>query len=101
MNSTVASSITFVSIFAAALIGMAVRRVLPEDHVGTQFEDELRPIDAAFGGFKTDQFNNAFLFKKRPTPEVSFLIFKIRNGQTLYAVWAHLGFWRHNQKVIR
>ncbi len=42
MNSTVASLITFVSIFAAALTGMAVRRVLPEDHVGSDPREVVR-----------------------------------------------------------
>ncbi len=42
MNSTVASSITFVSVFAAALIGMAVRRILPEDHVGSDPREVVR-----------------------------------------------------------
>ncbi len=42
MNSAVISSIIFVSIFAAALMGMAVRRVLPEDHVGSDPKEVVR-----------------------------------------------------------
>lgn len=42
MDSAVASSITCVSIFAAALIGMALRRVLPEDHVGSDPKEVVR-----------------------------------------------------------
>ena len=42
MNSTVASLITFVSVFAAALIGMSVRRLLPENHVGSDQKEVVR-----------------------------------------------------------
>ena len=42
MNSAVVSSIVFVSVFAAALIGMAVRRVLPEDHVESGPKEVVR-----------------------------------------------------------
>jgi hypothetical protein len=42
MNSTVASLITFASIFAAALIGMAVRRLLPEDQVRSDPKEVVR-----------------------------------------------------------
>ena len=41
-NSTTASLVTLVSIFAAALIGMALSRVLPEDHVGSSSPIEKR-----------------------------------------------------------
>jgi hypothetical protein len=39
MNSIVVSSIVFVSIFAAAVLGMAIRRILPEDHVGSDAKE--------------------------------------------------------------
>jgi hypothetical protein len=42
MNSAVAGSITFVCIFTAAVIGMAVRRVLPEDYVGSDPKEFVR-----------------------------------------------------------
>ncbi len=42
MSSAVVSSIVFVSIFAAALIGMAARRLLPEDHVGSDPKEVVR-----------------------------------------------------------
>jgi len=44
MNSIVVSSTIFASVFAAALIGMAVRRVLPEDHVGSDVRDVVRLV---------------------------------------------------------
>ena len=42
MNSTIASLITFVTVFAAALIGMRVRRLLPEDHVLADQKEVIR-----------------------------------------------------------
>jgi len=42
MNSIVVSSIVFVSIFAAAVLGMAIRRILPEDHVGSDAKEVVR-----------------------------------------------------------
>ncbi|HTZ90297.1 MAG TPA: hypothetical protein VMA71_08150 [Alloacidobacterium sp.] len=42
MNSIVVSSIFFAAIFAAALLGMAIRRALPEDHVGSDAKEAVR-----------------------------------------------------------
>jgi hypothetical protein len=42
MNSILLSSIVFACIFAAALAGMAVRRALPEGHVGSDAKDVVR-----------------------------------------------------------
>ena len=42
MNSIVVSSITFASVFAAALVGMALRRALPEDHVVSDAKEVIR-----------------------------------------------------------
>ncbi|WP_433967671.1 hypothetical protein [Tunturiibacter gelidiferens] len=42
MNSIVVSSIIFASVFASALVGMAVRRALPEDHVGSDAKEVVR-----------------------------------------------------------
>jgi hypothetical protein len=42
MNSTMLSSVVFVSIYVAALIGMALRRVLPQDHVGSDPKEVIR-----------------------------------------------------------
>ena len=42
MNSLVVSSIVFVCIFAAALVGMAIRRALPEEHVGPDAKEVVR-----------------------------------------------------------
>jgi Protein of unknown function (DUF4239) len=44
MNPIVVSSTIFASIFAAALIGMAVRRALPEDHVGSDAREVVRLV---------------------------------------------------------
>jgi hypothetical protein len=41
MNSIAASSIIFASVFAAALVGMAIRRALPEDHVGSDAKEVI------------------------------------------------------------
>jgi hypothetical protein len=42
MNSIVVSSIVFAAIFAAALLGMAVRRALPTEHVGPDAKEVVR-----------------------------------------------------------
>ena len=42
MNAIVVSSIIFASIFAAALLGIAIRRTLPEDHVGSDAKEVVR-----------------------------------------------------------
>jgi hypothetical protein len=42
MSSTVTSSIIFASVFVAALVGMAVRRAVPEDHVGSDAKEVVR-----------------------------------------------------------
>jgi hypothetical protein len=42
MNSVVVSSIIFASVFSAALLGMAVRRALPEEHVGSDAKEVVR-----------------------------------------------------------
>jgi hypothetical protein len=42
MNSIVVSSIVFVSIFAAAVLGMAIRKRLPETHVGSDAREVVR-----------------------------------------------------------
>jgi hypothetical protein len=42
MNSVVVSSVVFVSVFAAALAGMASRRALPEEHLGTDGKEVVR-----------------------------------------------------------
>jgi Protein of unknown function (DUF4239) len=42
MNSIVVSSTIFASVFAAALVGMAVRRAVPEDHVGSEAKEVVR-----------------------------------------------------------
>lgn len=42
MNSLVVSSIVFACIFAAALVGMAIRRALPEEHLGTDAKEVVR-----------------------------------------------------------
>jgi hypothetical protein len=42
MNSTLVSSMIFASVFAAALVGMAVRRAVPEDHVGSDAKEIVR-----------------------------------------------------------
>lgn len=42
MNAIVVSLIIFASVFAAALVGMAVRRVVPEDHVGSDAKEVVR-----------------------------------------------------------
>jgi len=42
MNSIVVSSVIFAAVFAAALIGMAVRRAVPEDHVGSDAKEIVR-----------------------------------------------------------
>lgn len=42
MNAILVSSIVFVFVFAAALAGMAIRRALPEEHVGSDAKDIVR-----------------------------------------------------------
>jgi hypothetical protein len=42
MNSIVVSSIIFALVFVAALVGMAVRRAVPEDHVGSDAKEVVR-----------------------------------------------------------
>ena len=42
MNSFLVSSIVFACVFAAALVGMALRRVLPEGHVSSDAKDVVR-----------------------------------------------------------
>jgi hypothetical protein len=42
MNSIVVSSVVFVCIFAAAVLGMVIRKSLPEDHVGSDAKDVVR-----------------------------------------------------------
>ena len=42
MNSVVVSSIVFVCVFGAALVGMAIRRALPEEHLGTDGKEVVR-----------------------------------------------------------
>jgi hypothetical protein len=42
MNAIVVSSIIFVCIFAAAVLGVAIRRILPEDHVGSDAKEVVR-----------------------------------------------------------
>jgi len=42
MNSILISSVFFASIFAAALLGMAIRRSLPEEHVGSDAKEIVR-----------------------------------------------------------
>lgn len=42
MNSIGVSSIIFVCIFAAAVLGMAIRKSLPEDHVGSDAKEVVR-----------------------------------------------------------
>ncbi len=42
MNAIVVSLIVFVSIFAAAVLGIAIRRTLPEDHVGSDAKEVVR-----------------------------------------------------------
>ena len=42
MNSIVVSSIIFASVFVAALIGMAVRRAVPDHHVGADAKEVVR-----------------------------------------------------------
>lgn len=42
MNSIVVSSIVFAAIFAAAVVGMVVRRALPIDHVGPDAKEVVR-----------------------------------------------------------
>lgn len=42
MNSIMVSSIVFASVFAAALLGIAIRRALPEDHVGSDAREVVR-----------------------------------------------------------
>ena len=42
MNSIVVSSMVFVIVFAGALVGMALRRVLPEDHLSSDAKDVVK-----------------------------------------------------------
>lgn len=42
MNSVVVSSIVFASIFAAALLGIVIRRALPEDHVASDAREVIK-----------------------------------------------------------
>jgi len=42
MNSTVVSSFVFVCVFAGALAGMALRRAIPEDHLGADAKDVVK-----------------------------------------------------------
>jgi hypothetical protein len=42
MNSIVVGSLAFTCIFASALLGMAIRRALPEDHLGTDGKEVVR-----------------------------------------------------------
>jgi hypothetical protein len=42
MNSLVVSSIVFAAVFAAALVGMAIRRTLPEDHLSADGKEVVR-----------------------------------------------------------
>jgi hypothetical protein len=42
MNSFVVSSMVFVIVFAGALVGMALRRVLPEDHLSSDAKDVVK-----------------------------------------------------------
>jgi hypothetical protein len=42
VNTIAVSSIVFASIFAAALIGMTIRRALPPDHVGSDVKEVVR-----------------------------------------------------------
>jgi len=42
MNALLVSSIVFGCVFAAALMGMAVRRALPEDHLGADGKEVVR-----------------------------------------------------------
>ncbi len=42
MNAILLSSFVFAAVFASALIGMAIRRALPEEHVGSDAKDIVR-----------------------------------------------------------
>jgi hypothetical protein len=42
MNAIVVSSIVFVCVFGAALVGMAIQRALPEDHLGPDGKEVVR-----------------------------------------------------------
>jgi len=42
MNATVVSSMVFVIVFSGALAGMAIRRALPEDHLGSDAKDVVK-----------------------------------------------------------
>jgi hypothetical protein len=42
MNPIVVSSIIFASVFAATLVGMALQRVVPDDHVGSDAKEVIR-----------------------------------------------------------
>src|SRR5271163_1072699 len=42
MNALLVSSIVFGCVFAGALVGMAIRRVLPEDHLGADGKEVVR-----------------------------------------------------------
>src|SRR5271169_1287869 len=42
MNATVVSSMVFVIVFSGALAGLALRRALPEDHLGSDAKDVIK-----------------------------------------------------------